>query len=150
MDGGGDGGDGGGGQDFGGIRGLNCVSVDLLNSQAVLRGRETSGFLLISAARASITQRYHVPVWKDAQLLLKRSVIALLSGLQYFAPLSIGAAASTRAFQWLSREIIEEKNPSVPADKINNYSSSGEAVGGVVTSEFFCFVFCFGRWLVKR
>lgn len=78
--------------------------------------------------------------------------------MQYFAPLSIGpqAGLSTvvppnadndsepkttnapptrhRQFQWLNREIIEEKDPSGPNDKLNNYLSSGDAVGGVVTS----------------
>jgi hypothetical protein len=99
-------------------------------------------------ARASITQRYHLPVWKEAQLLLKRSFTSLLSGMQYFAPLAIGTqvtpatnddeeaptATRYRAFQWLSREIIEEKDPSGPNDKLNNYLSSGDAVGGVVTT----------------
>jgi hypothetical protein len=117
-----------------------------------LKGHETDGFILVSAARASITQRYHLPVWKDAQLLLKRSFTSLLSGMQYFAPLSIGPQIvptldeddpkntqpqpKHRHFQWLTREIIEEKDPSIPNDKLNNYLRSGDAVGGVVTSEF--------------
>ncbi|CAD5207695.1 unnamed protein product [Bursaphelenchus okinawaensis] len=118
---------------------LNNWQVDLLNSQVVLKGHETDSFILVSAARASITQRFHLPVWRNSQLLLKRSYAAFLSGMQYFAPLTIQQNQRTdvplyKRFQWLSREIIEEKDPRQPHDKVNNYSRSGEAVGGVVTA----------------
>lgn len=38
-------------------------------------------------------------------------------------------------FRWLSRDVIEEKVMHDPAadNKINNYSSTGDAVGGVVS-----------------
>ncbi|CAD5211079.1 unnamed protein product [Bursaphelenchus xylophilus] len=118
---------------------LNNWQVDLLNSQVVLKGHETDSFILLSASRASITQRYHVPVWRNSQLLLKRSYASFLSGMQYFAPLTIQQNQKIdvplyKRFQWLTREIIEEKDPRQPNDKINNYSRSGEAVGGVVTA----------------
>lgn len=165
---------------------LNNWQVDLLNSQVVLKGEcgtccwsttwscagcETDSFILVSAARASITQRYHVPVWRNAQLLLKRSYTSLLSGMQYFAPLTVKSVMSAapapapspsptppdrepspappsaaaepepgrvplwKSFQWLGRDVIEEKDHTQPRDKVNNYSRVGEAVGGVVASE---------------
>lgn len=63
--------------------------------------------------------------------------------MQYFAPLTMKTQLQTeepkvplwKSFQWLSREIIEEKTTQ-PQDKVNKYSMSGEAVGGVVASKW--------------
>nr|CAD2181689.1 unnamed protein product [Meloidogyne enterolobii] len=112
--------------------------IDLLNSQLVLKSSEkVGGFMLVTAARASVSQRLHVPVWRRKQLLLKKSWITTLSGMQYFAPLFIAqddCSLKPTEFRWLNRDIIEEKQ--MPTDqqqsKVEDFSTTGEAVGGVV------------------
>ncbi|KAF7637478.1 Fmp27_GFWDK domain-containing protein [Meloidogyne graminicola] len=112
--------------------------IDLLNSQLVLKSSEkVGGFMLVTAARASVSQRLHVPVWRRKQLLLKKSWTTTLSGMQYFAPLFIaqdGCSLKPTEFRWLNRDIIEEKQ--MPSDhqqsKVEDFSTTGEAVGGVV------------------
>ncbi|VDM51676.1 unnamed protein product [Angiostrongylus costaricensis] len=115
-----------------------CVAVDLLNSQVVLKGCERAGFVLLTAARASVTQKVHRCVWRNGQLLGKKSWSSVISGMQYFAPVSIPIGRNFESsFRWLSREVIEEKTPSgaIGDPYLHPYIGAGEAVGGVVDVE---------------
>ncbi|KJH44246.1 hypothetical protein DICVIV_09718 [Dictyocaulus viviparus] len=93
------------------VRNINW-QIDLLNSQAVLKGCERAGFVLLTAARASVTQKY-------------------------FAPISIPNGRSIGSFKWLPKEVIEEKTPTGVVDDpyLHPYIGAGEAVGGVVEAE---------------
>ncbi|TKR63389.1 hypothetical protein L596_027227 [Steinernema carpocapsae] len=121
--------------------------IDLLNCQAILKGCDKDGFVLLTAARASVKQRIHQPVWRHAQLLAKKSWTAALSGMQYFAPqYSINqnppAPEQRRKVKWLDRSVIDEK-PSASADdsaandhidvNFDSFLGLGEAVGGIIS-----------------
>ncbi|EPB78729.1 hypothetical protein ANCCEY_02119 [Ancylostoma ceylanicum] len=111
--------------------------VDLLNSQVVLKGCERAGFILITAARASVTQKVHRCVWRNGQLLGKKSWSAIISGMQYFAPISNPDGKEMKPFRWLTKEVIEEKAPTgaVGDPYLHPYIGAGDAVGGVVDAK---------------
>ena len=56
--------------------------VELVNSQVMLRGCETSGYVIVSAAKAKILQRLHMPVWKDRSLVSKTSWVGSFECMQ--------------------------------------------------------------------
>ncbi|KRZ28304.1 Uncharacterized protein T4C_5328 [Trichinella pseudospiralis] len=59
--------------------------IELVNVQVALRGCNSSGYLLCTAAHGKLTLRKHRPAWRGSQLLDKSTLIATLSGMQYFA-----------------------------------------------------------------
>lgn len=64
--------------------------------------------------------------------------------MKYFAPVFIaqepgGSKLRPTEFHWLNREVIEEKQAMQQAEqqqnKVEDFSTTGEAVGGVVVGE---------------
>ena len=53
--------------------------------QVLLRGIETQGYVIMSAARASVSQNLHRPVWKERALLSKTTWSGGLESMQYYA-----------------------------------------------------------------
>lgn len=61
------------------------ILVALVNAQVLLKGCETKGYVILSAAKAEIVQRIHRPVWKDRTLVSKTTWVGTLECLQYYA-----------------------------------------------------------------
>lgn len=59
--------------------------VSLVNAQVLLKGCETNGYVILSAAKAEILQRIHRPAWKDRTLVSKTTWTGLLECMQYYA-----------------------------------------------------------------
>lgn len=65
-----------------------CVSVSLVNSQVLLKGCETKGYVIMSAAKTEILKKIHRPVWKDRTLVSKTTWVGSLECMQYYATVS--------------------------------------------------------------
>ncbi|XP_030385749.1 protein KIAA0100 [Scaptodrosophila lebanonensis] len=113
-------------------------SISLVNSQVLLKGCETSGYVIISAAKAEILQRVHRPVWRDRSLISKTTWKGLLECMQYYATVSAGENDSLleKEIMWLTVDNIQDKDETVinnmPED-ISHLVGSGRSVGGVVS-----------------
>nr|XP_054749338.1 bridge-like lipid transfer protein family member 2 isoform X1 [Lytechinus pictus] len=114
--------------------------VELINSQVMLRGSDSSGYVLVCAANAQVMQRAHWPKWLESKLTSKTTVVGTLDRMQYFATVGYPASRVNPAIhqedhvKWLAISNIE-KNPNhnrsvtdVPA-----LVGSGDSVGGVVS-----------------
>ncbi|EDW79258.1 uncharacterized protein Dwil_GK25563 [Drosophila willistoni] len=112
-------------------------SISLVNSQVLLKGCETSGYVIISAAKAEILQRVHRPVWRDRSLISKTTWKGLLECMQYYATVSAGDdSLLEKEIMWLTVDNIQDKDETVinnlPED-ISHLVGSGRSVGGVVS-----------------
>ncbi|CAH1405429.1 unnamed protein product [Nezara viridula] len=109
--------------------------IALVNSQVLLKGPETEGYVIISAAKAEILQSVHCPVWRDRQLVAKTTWIGSLQSMQYYATVSAGKASLDENIMWLSVDNIKEKDDCVIAElpDVPQLVGSGQSVGGVVS-----------------
>ncbi|XP_014240236.1 protein KIAA0100 [Cimex lectularius] len=108
----------------------------LVNSQVLLKGPETKGYVIISASKAEILQRVHRPVWKDRTLVTKTTWVGSLQSMQYYATVSAGENDSLDDnIMWLNVDNIKDKDECVIAElpDIPQLVGSGRSVGGVVS-----------------
>lgn len=66
------------------------ITVALVNAQVLLKGCETKGYVILSAAKSEIHQRIHRPVWKDRTLVSKTTWTGRLECMQYYATVNAG------------------------------------------------------------
>jgi hypothetical protein len=119
---------------------INCL-IELVNSQVMLCGTETTGYVIVSAANTEIRQATHLPVWKNKTLLSKTTWTGSLRCMQYYAtveeqggPQGSGNKtnfASEHDIQWLEPDNIDSKSVIIDYPDL---VGSGHSVGGVVSS----------------
>nr|XP_060612641.1 bridge-like lipid transfer protein family member 2 [Anolis sagrei ordinatus] len=110
----------------------NCL-IELVNCQMVLRGAETEGCVIVSAAKAQLLQCQHHPAWYGDTLKQKTSWTCLLDGMQYFATTESGPSEHEDIQLWLEVKNIEEHRQR-SLDSVQELMESGQAVGGMVST----------------
>ncbi|XP_063002776.1 bridge-like lipid transfer protein family member 2 [Elgaria multicarinata webbii] len=110
----------------------NCL-IELVNCQMVLRGAETEGCVIVSAAKAQLLQCQHHPAWYGDTLKQKTSWTCLLDGMQYFATTESSPLEHEDLELWLEVKNIEEHRQR-SLDSVQELMESGQAVGGMVST----------------
>ncbi|XP_036264614.1 protein KIAA0100 homolog isoform X5 [Pipistrellus kuhlii] len=101
--------------------------------EMVLRGAETEGCVIVSAAKAQLLQCQHHPAWYGDTLKQKTSWTCLLDGMQYFATTESSPTEQDGRQLWLEVKNIEEHRER-SLDSVQELMESGQAVGGMVTT----------------
>ncbi|XP_050307521.1 protein KIAA0100 isoform X2 [Anthonomus grandis grandis] len=109
--------------------------ISLVNAQVLLKGCETNGYVILSAAKAEILQRAHRPVWKDRTLVSKTTWTGLLECMQYYATVNAGENDENENIMWLTVDNIQEKESAEISEpsEVPNMVGSGVSVGAVVS-----------------
>lgn len=110
----------------------NCF-IELVNGQMMLRGTETAGCVLVSAAKAQLLQCEHHPAWYNDTLKQKTTWTCLLDGMQYFATMEQNPSEQEDWQLWLEVKNIEEHRQR-NLDSVQELMESGQAVGGMVST----------------
>lgn len=72
----------------------------------LLKGCETKGYVILSAAKAEIHQRVHRPVWKDRTLVSKTTWTGRLECMQYYATVNAGENDSVNGNIFFDSKLI--------------------------------------------
>ncbi|XP_066552297.1 bridge-like lipid transfer protein family member 2 isoform X2 [Amia ocellicauda] len=107
--------------------------IELVNCQMMLRGTETAGCVLVSAAKAQLLQCEHHPAWYGDTLKQKTTWTCLLDGMQYFATMEPNPSEQEDWQLWLEVKNIEEHRQR-NMDSVLELMESGQAVGGMVST----------------
>ncbi|KAM4796619.1 bridge-like lipid transfer protein family member 2 [Rhinophrynus dorsalis] len=107
--------------------------IELVNCQMVLRGAETEGCVIVSAAKAQLLQCQHHPSWYGDTLKQKTSWTCQLDSMQYFATTESSPSEMEDSQCWLEVKNIEEHRYRV-LDSVLELMESGQAVGGMVST----------------
>uniref|UniRef100_A0A8B9JU85 FMP27/BLTP2/Hobbit GFWDK motif-containing RBG unit domain-containing protein n=1 Tax=Astyanax mexicanus TaxID=7994 RepID=A0A8B9JU85_ASTMX len=107
--------------------------IELVNCQMMLRGTETVGCVLVSAAKAQLLQCEHLPAWYNDTLKQKTTWTCSLDCMQYFATMEPNPSEKEDVQLWLEVKNIEEHRQR-NLDSVQELMESGQAVGGMVST----------------
>ncbi|XP_066518591.1 bridge-like lipid transfer protein family member 2 [Hoplias malabaricus] len=107
--------------------------IELVNCQMMLRGTETAGCVLVSAAKAQLLQCEHHPAWYNDTLKQKTTWTCSLDCMQYFATMEPNPSEQEDGQLWLEVKNIEEHRER-NLDSVQELMESGQAVGGMVST----------------
>uniref|UniRef100_A0A3P9KJ73 Si:ch211-259g3.4 n=1 Tax=Oryzias latipes TaxID=8090 RepID=A0A3P9KJ73_ORYLA len=107
--------------------------IELVNCQMMLRGTETAGCVLVSAAKAQLLQCEHHPAWYNDTLKQKTTWTCLLDCMQYFATMEPNPSEQMDKQLWLEVKNIEEHRQR-NMDSVMELMEGGQAVGGMVST----------------
>ncbi|XP_017538853.1 protein KIAA0100 isoform X1 [Pygocentrus nattereri] len=107
--------------------------IELVNCQMMLRGTETAGCVLVSAAKAQLLQCEHHPAWYNDTLKQKTTWTCSLDCMQYFATMEPNPSEQEDLQLWLEVKNIEEHRQR-NLDTVQELMESGQAVGGMVST----------------
>ncbi|CAF1097053.1 unnamed protein product, partial [Rotaria sordida] len=118
----------------------HTLHIELADGQIALRGTESRGYVILSAAIALVDQYRHKPVWRDQQLCDKTSWHGNLQGMQYFAttvsstPSTIddtndmSSSSSDDDIIWIPQRDIRDENSLLG-------ESSRNVIGSIATND---------------
>ena len=86
----------------------------MTNSQVALQGVEVKGYIICSSYVAQVFGRDHYPQWREGDLVSKRSWIAKVQDLQYFA--TVGPPPPGNLIPWLPLSVIQPSAVRTPTD----------------------------------
>ncbi|XP_048751983.2 protein hobbit-like isoform X2 [Ostrea edulis] len=107
--------------------------IELHNSQVVLKGVETDGHVIVSAAKAEIMSYEYQPVWQNQQVHSKTAWVSSIECMQYYATVDPGNDLEEDCYPWLSQENVEDRWEE-DLSGLPEMMSSGHSVGGIVYS----------------
>ncbi|XP_060562860.1 LOW QUALITY PROTEIN: protein hobbit-like [Ruditapes philippinarum] len=110
--------------------------IELHNSQLIVQGCETQGFVIVAAAKAKILSCDHAPIWvRDNQLRSKDTWVGSLDCMQYYATVDPGHEFSDENIPWLSKTHVEDRaEPDLSS--LQEMAGSGHSVGGIVNISY--------------
>lgn len=90
----------------------------------MLRGTETAGCVLVSAAKAQLLQCEHHPSWYNDTLKQKTTWTCLLDGMQYFATMELNPSEQEDRQLWLEVDRLTDLMKSLKVKRLRLIHSS--------------------------
>ena len=92
----------------------------MTNTQVALQGVEVKGYVICCSYIAQVFGRDHHPQLREGDLVSKRSWIAKVQDLQYFATMG---SPQNNLVPWLPQSVIQPSAMRAPSDRLSDKES---------------------------